>query len=159
MARPHKTIPRKIADLTPVWDTGKAIQLKIQGLSYMDIAKYYNIPKATIQQRLKPYFGKDSINIPAFKTHRADLFAGQQARVLQSISDADIKKASLRDKVISAGVLYDKERLERGESTENVSVSIQGLLDRTKAAGITVEAVPVGDIPPYLRLEYTPDEE
>ena len=34
----------------------------------------------------------------------------------------DIEKASLRDKVIAAGVLFDKERLERGQSTSNQSM-------------------------------------
>ena len=46
-------------------------------------------------------------------------------RLLSAISDTDIKKASLRDKVIAAGILFDKERLERGQSTSNVSVLFQ----------------------------------
>jgi hypothetical protein len=99
----------------------KAIKFRMENMSYGDIAKYFSIPKATVQARLKPFFGKD-IDVPAFKMHRADLFAGQQQRVLSAITDTDIKKASLRDKVISAGILFDKERLERGQSTSNSSI-------------------------------------
>jgi hypothetical protein len=45
-----------------------------------------------------------------------------QRRLLNNISQADIKKSGLRDKVVAVGILYDKERLERGQSTENVSI-------------------------------------
>ena len=44
----------------------------------------------------------------------------------------DIKKASPRDKAIIFGTLYDKERLERGQSTVNLaSIYSQALESRT----------------------------
>ena len=52
--------------------------------------------------------------------------------VLASFVASDLEKASLRDKVISAGVLFDKERLERGQSTVNLaSIYSQALESRT----------------------------
>ena len=55
-----------------------------------------------------------------FKKNRADIFAGIQGSLLQSLSPADIKKASLSQRVVAAGILYDKERLERDLSTQNI---------------------------------------
>ena len=50
-----------------------------------------------------------------------------------ALSDDDIKKASARDKAIVFGTLYDKERLERGQSTVNLaSIYSQALEDRTE---------------------------
>lgn len=56
-----------------------------------------------------------------YKENRADILAGVGRKILATITDADIKKASLNQKVVSYGILYDKERLERGESTENIA--------------------------------------
>jgi hypothetical protein len=48
-----------------------------------------------------------------------------------ALSDDDIKKASARDKAIVFGTLYDKERLERGQSTVNLaSIYSQALESR-----------------------------
>ena len=55
---------------------------------------------------------------------------GLSVRVVPPIGYGE--KASLRDKVISAGVLFDKERLERGQSTVNLaSIYSQALESRT----------------------------
>ena len=35
-----------------------------------------------------------------------------------------LKKVNIRDAVISAGILYDKERLERGQSTANADMRV-----------------------------------
>lgn len=137
MAKGRTTQLQTITELTPKWDMGKAIELRMAGMSYGDIAKFFSIPKPTVQARLKPFFGKEA-DVPAFKAHRADLFAGQQVRLLSAITDKDIEKASLRDKVIAAGVLYDKERLERGQSTSNVSMlfTISAEAEKLSQSGI-----------------------
>jgi hypothetical protein len=40
--------------------------------------------------------------------------------MLNNVTDAKLKKSSARDLVVSAAILYDKERLERGMSTANL---------------------------------------
>ena len=78
------------------------------------------VSKQAIHQRLQPY--KDAIdNLPTFKEYRADLFAVQQSRLLNSLTDKDIKKMAPASRITSAAIMYDKERLERGKSTENIS--------------------------------------
>ena len=67
-------------------------------------------------------FGITREAVEEFKSNRADIFAGLQRRVLASFTDEEIKNASVRDKTILMGTLYDKERLERGLSTQNTAV-------------------------------------
>ena len=52
------------------------------------------------------------------------IFALHQIRALANVSDKKLKEASLRDIVIATGVLYDKERQERGQSENKNSISI-----------------------------------
>lgn len=65
--------------------------------------------------------GITKANVEDYKASRADLFAGMQDKIIASITDEDLQKASLRDKVIASATLYDKERLERGQSTVNLA--------------------------------------
>lgn len=55
-----------------------------------------------------------------YKNHRADILAGLQHRFLCSVTDADIKKTPVGSRILAVSQLYDKERLERGQSTENI---------------------------------------
>jgi hypothetical protein len=57
-----------------------------------------------------------------------DILAGIQDRVLLSITDEDIKRASLLQRTTAVAQLYDKERLELDLSTANVSIH-QDILD------------------------------
>lgn len=123
---------KPVATIGIPWDLATALKLRFQGFSHGDLAKHFGLPKSTLQARLKPFECRN-INLPEFKTHRADILAAQQARVLMALSDDDIKKASARDKAIVFGTLYDKERLERGQSTVNLaSIYSRALEDRTE---------------------------
>ncbi len=99
----------------------RLLEYRKRGLSYAEIGKMAGVSKQAIHQRLAPY--RDAIeNLPAFKEHRADLFAVQQSRLLNSLTDKDIKRMAPVSRVVSAGILYDKERLESGKSTANQAI-------------------------------------
>jgi hypothetical protein len=72
--------------------------------------------------RVLSRYGIESKEVQDYKDHRADIFSGIQNKILKSVTEEDIQKASLQVKAMAFGVLYDKERLERGQSTENVSI-------------------------------------
>ncbi len=117
-------------------DRAKVRELAAQGLSTADIARHQRVTPSTVWrflERLKP----ERQAIEHFKTHRADLFARVQAReldlkerILDSLGGdrmfntltAHQKTALYRTLTISNGTMYDKERLERGASTQNISV-------------------------------------
>jgi|GEM_PF-1828708 len=93
---------------------------KEKKLSYSQIAKVVGCSKANVIERLKPFLD-DIDRLPAYLRHRSNIYALYSRRILQSLTDTDLQKANLRDKVLSAAILYDKERLERGQSTSNIA--------------------------------------
>lgn len=98
----------------------KARQLREKGLSFGDIAKYFNCSKSAVHAALKR-FGIITERIKVFRENRADALAEMQERILSSIDLASIKKASMPARVLAMAQLYDKERLERDLSTANIA--------------------------------------
>jgi hypothetical protein len=103
-------------------DLDKAIELRCRGMSYTDIAKYFNCTKSAVSQRLTPLLGDLDISLETFKKHRADIMAGKGAELLNSLTPDEIKKIPPGSRLTGYGILYDKERLERGESTSNIDI-------------------------------------
>jgi predicted DNA-binding protein YlxM (UPF0122 family) len=104
----------------------KLLKWRKQGLSYAEIGNLAGVSKQAVHQRLALY--RDAVeNLPAFKEHRADLFAVQQSRLLNSLTDKDIKSMAPASRVVSAGILYDKERLESNKSTSNQAITCRWL--------------------------------
>jgi hypothetical protein len=101
-------------------DVNQAIDLKYNHhLSYDQIAKIQGVSPQAIHQKVK-----DLLPIPetkVFQNHRADILSNLQLKLLSNLDDKRIKGMHGRDLVVSAGILYDKERLERGQSTEIIS--------------------------------------
>jgi hypothetical protein len=117
----------------------KVIELAEKQVSTYDIAKHQGVNQSSVWRFLDAHKTQtQQVNI--YKANRADLFArvsgmslGVIEQVVQKIQeDLDNgvldaltppqKSAVARDLNIVAGTIYDKERLERGQSTENVSV-------------------------------------
>ena len=59
--------------------------------------------------------------IGEFREQRADTFARLQQILLQHITPAKLKGASLAQIGTLFGIMYDKERLERGQATEHIA--------------------------------------
>lgn len=93
------------------------IELRKKNLSHEQIAKIVGCSPANVTQRLK---GMDIQDIELYKQNRADVFALLQQQIINSITPEDIKKTSASQRVTMAAILYDKERLERGQSTANI---------------------------------------
>jgi hypothetical protein len=66
-------------------------------------------------------YGIDTTHLDQYKRHRADIFAGLQHRMLISVTNDDIQKTPAIQRITGAAILYDKERLERGQSTVNLA--------------------------------------
>jgi hypothetical protein len=91
-------------------------------LSQEQIGQIVDCDQAYVCRVLKRY-GVTQDKTDEFKQLRADVLTGVQSKIIESIADDDLSKVSLRDKVVSFGILYDKERLERGLSTQNVELA------------------------------------
>jgi hypothetical protein len=54
-------------------------------------------------------YGLIEQSVQEYKDNKADIWAGITSKILSSISDEDIQKASLQQKLTSAGISHDKE--------------------------------------------------
>lgn len=77
------------------------------------IAEKINTSEALVTQVLERY-GLERNTVESYKNHRGDILAGLQDKILQSINEDAIKGMPVGQRVMSYGILYDKERLERG---------------------------------------------
>lgn len=114
------------------------IEYADKGLSYPEVATLVGCTPENVCQRFKA-IGYTPERLKAFKKSRADILAHLQSTIINSISDAEIEKAPLGTKTLAFCQLYDKERLERGQSTEivdvqSISLDINELIDQCKQA-------------------------
>ncbi len=101
-------------------DVSSALDLRLNHhLSYSEIAAIQGVTPQAIHQKIK-----DLLPLPenqVYLDHRADILSNAQLRLLAALDDEKINKMAGDRLVWSAAVLYDKERLERGMSTANLS--------------------------------------
>ena len=94
-----------------------------------EIAETVNTSRQLVHQVLDRY-GVEPNTIESFKKYRADILAGKQEIILRSIDEEAIKEMPVGQRVMSLGILYDKERIERGLSDDNtrpmVVIQIKG---------------------------------
>jgi hypothetical protein len=100
----------------------KIIELKETNpaLTVREIATLTNCDHSNVVRVLQRY-GIVAQEVNEFKDHRAEVLAGLQHRLIQSITSEDIKKAPLGSRILAAAQLYDKERLEVGKTTSNIA--------------------------------------
>ena len=65
--------------------------------------------------------------VEAYKANRADILAHDQMRYSKHITEEKLAKTSARDLEVMRGIAHDHERLERGQSTENVHYIVQAI--------------------------------
>jgi len=89
--------------------------MRAMGATIQQIAGRFNCAGSSVSEVLHRYMPGD-IHIGAYRNHRLDIYANLEARLLQSLSDSDIKKKmSPAQRVMGAGILYDKQRIEQGQ--------------------------------------------
>lgn len=104
--------------ITSITPHNKQIPLELlinyseKGLSLVDIGKQVGCTHSNISQRFKSA-GYIPEHFRAYKESRADIMAFVGSKMLLSLTDADIQKMAPRDRVVSYGILHDKEMIER----------------------------------------------
>lgn len=93
------------------------IDLKRRGLSNTQIGELVGCHSSNVARRLANL--DQSIDLTdKYIKHRPWILAYEANRIRQSITKADIEKAGLRDKIVSMGILHDKENLAGGLPTQ-----------------------------------------
>ena len=113
-------------------DINEVIALRVEGHSLDKIAEYLGCSKANIHKRLEPY--KDDIDgLSFYKRNRSNVLSIHQSRMLEQLTPTKIKEMNALQITTAFGILYDKERLETGQSTSNTSVLatvVQGIHEK-----------------------------
>ena len=109
---------KSIDDVIPI---SRIIELRKRGNSYKEIGKILGCTKQNVELRLRP-FKAEIEALQSFKEQRADVLAVYQQKLLNSLTDSNIKRMPPGTRLTGFGILYDKERLERGQSTDNIAV-------------------------------------
>ncbi len=100
----------------------KALELRLKGVSQADIARHFNCSRSAVTQALAPYRDLPLDQLDAWKSHKGDLLEAYQVALLQSLTPSDIKSMAPASRITAAAILFDKARLQRGESTNNISL-------------------------------------
>ena len=93
------------------------IDLKRRGLADTQIGELLGCHGSNVGRRLAKLSSSIDITDKYIK-HRPWLFAYEQQRIRQSITQADIRKAGLRDKIVAIGILHDHELKAAGLPTQ-----------------------------------------
>ena len=139
--QPHQRHKSKARNTLPI---EQIIQYAEQGLSHDEIAAIAGVTRSAITHRLNDAEYTPQ-RLKAYKDYRADILAYYQTLLLNALTPSEINKMAPRDRVLAFGVLYDKERLERGQSTSNISAitSIIQAVHERKPQAIVVSDNPI----------------
>ena len=122
-ARKNQDLPESLNYFNEPYPLAKIIELRNKQLSLQQIADIVGVTKQSIHYRLKPYV-KSIDSLGAIKNQRADLLAlvtNNMLEVYLSLTPAEQKSLVMKRGMVDYGILYDKMRLETGQSTSNVA--------------------------------------
>lgn len=106
-------------------DVMEALKLRqVNKLTYKEIADRLGVTKQAVWERLQRVYKMiaDPEEVDAYKKNRADLLAGAEMAFVSEALDPDkLKKASVNNLSYAMRQVYDIQRLETGQSTENVA--------------------------------------
>jgi len=96
------------------------------GMTPDEIAKCHGCSPAGVRGALRRN-GVDIRALRHWQERKADVLSHVQMRIVGAMTTGKIEGASLRDQATTFNILHNAERLERGQSTSNVS--LQALLE------------------------------
>jgi hypothetical protein len=120
-ARGHKTGAGKKA---------VALKLKYPNLSEAQIAAKVGCDPANVHRALNAFLGEkiSEEEHESFMQNQADVLSRVKHRIVKSIAEEDIAKASLLQRATAFGIIHDKEQLLRGNPTSmNVVVLLEAV--------------------------------
>ena len=94
-----------------------------KGLSYRQISDIVECSPQLVHKIFKKACPDKSLK--EYRDNKDSVLEELQADILYSVEDTDIKGSSMKDRIVSMGILEDKIRLIRGESTQNVNINQQ----------------------------------
>ncbi len=97
----------------------KLKELAKTNLTHEEIAKDLGLERSTVTKAIKR-LGIECAEVEDFKKRRADVFASMQLDAIKAITPEKLEKSSAYQLYGMTSLIYDKERLERGLSTDHI---------------------------------------
>lgn len=97
-------------------------------LTQKEIATLHNCDRSLVS-RLLAENNITKEEVEQFKKDEAFLLNNLRYRIYKNITDEELKKAPVGSKVLAYCQIYDKYRLETGQSTENSNVLVAAISD------------------------------
>lgn len=131
-------------------DVGKALKLRLNNqLSYAQIGELLGASKQMIHQALQPFLGllDNPEAIQGYRDNKAVLLDSVQLQMITDMIDKEKRqKATLGNAAYAAKQLDDMIRLERGQSTNNIShLDLNSKLEEIARKRETIEAETIED--------------
>ena len=107
-------------------------------LTHDQIADLTGVHTRTVITKLLNNYGIERDRVDDYKNQRADILAGMQERVLRCKygTDEAIKKMPDAAAILLFNSCFNAERLERGQTTENVGVLVAAIQERKKRKSV-----------------------
>lgn len=90
------------------------------GLSGRELAEMAQVSPTTAQRYLAKW-GINKQELDMFVDNRLNIVRSKQQQILDALTPDKLNKAAARDLMVGYGILLDKDRLESGQSTQNIS--------------------------------------
>lgn len=107
-------------------DFNKALKLRFEkNLSLQDIAEHFGVSRQAVWERFQRFkeLLEDPESVTAHQSNRDRFWSTLEMKYLLNALDPEkVKETSAAQSAMIAGIAYDKTRLERGLSTENISI-------------------------------------
>ena len=138
-------------------DTAKLVTDYVsRHLSPAELARIHNTTVPTVKNRLQRFFRTlgSTQQVHAYRLHEGDILDAIRWRIVQLLSEPDrLAKATVKDLAIVFGIMFDKTRLLRGQSTQNISIRTDAILlahkggtDRVSTDGVPDLVLPPGEV-------------
>ncbi len=102
-------------------DLIKAIDLRSRGLTLQEIGDHFNVTRQAVHAMFKRHVPYIEV-VDEIRSARSNILTAKGIELLLSLTPEDIKRMPPGSRAMAFGILFDKERLERDQSTENVSI-------------------------------------
>jgi hypothetical protein len=111
-----------------------------------DLAKIVGATREHVSKILSRY-GIDYGALESYQNHRADILDGLAHRIIESVTDSDIKAASLLQRLSAYGIVYDKMRVEKGLSDSSTKPLVQVNIVAANGASVSLGEQGKGEKP------------
>ena len=113
-------------------DTAKLVTDYVtKHLSPAELARIHHTTEQTVKHRLRRFFNTlgSTQQVHAYRLHEGDILDAVRWRIVQLLSEPErLAKATVKDLAIVFGIMFDKARLLRGQSTQNISIRTDAIL-------------------------------